>query len=156
MERINKFYIIIGLVIAFGLFFVIAANADPSDEATTFTFSAPVEIPGQVLPPGTYLFKLANNDADLNVVQIFNSDGTRLYATLQTVPTERARPTSHTVITLAEQAAAPDALLKWFYPGRLTGNEFMYPGHEETQLAKHEQKTLVVRPEANTAVQAAE
>ena len=69
--RLNKSYIAIGLIIAFALFFELAAYADESDQATTITFSQPIQIPGQVLPAGTYLFKLASGD-DLNVVQIFN------------------------------------------------------------------------------------
>ena len=48
--KINKLYIAIGLVIAFGLFFEFAAHADEANEATTITFSAPIQIPGQVLP----------------------------------------------------------------------------------------------------------
>src|SRR5260370_16443439 len=132
--KINKRYIAVGLIIAFSLFFGLAAHADESDEATKITFSEPIQIPGQILPAGTYLFKLASGD-DLNVVQIFNADRTVLYATLQTVTTERPEPTDHTVVALAEQGARqPDVLLKWFYPGRETGNEFLYPNHKEKEL----------------------
>ena len=37
------------------------AYADEWDQKTIFTFSAPVEIPGQVLGAGTYVFKLADS-----------------------------------------------------------------------------------------------
>jgi Protein of unknown function (DUF2911) len=142
--QINKLYIIAGLIIAFGLFYVLTARADESDRATTFTFNQPVQIPGQVLPAGTYVFKLANPDSVPNVVQIFNSDQTHLYATLETIPTDRQNPAGHTVITLAEQGAGkPDVLLKWFYPGNLTGNEFLYSDHREKELAHAEQRTIV-------------
>jgi hypothetical protein len=47
--NINKGYIAIGLIIAFGLFFELAAHADESDQATTITFSQPIQVPGQVL-----------------------------------------------------------------------------------------------------------
>ncbi len=33
------------------------AKADAWDKETIVTFSSPVEVPGQVLPPGTYVFK---------------------------------------------------------------------------------------------------
>ena len=49
--RINKLYIILGMLIAFGVFFELAAHADEANEATTITFSAPVQIPGRVLQP---------------------------------------------------------------------------------------------------------
>jgi len=126
--KINKSYIAIGLIIAFTLFFELAAHADESDQATTITFNQPIQIPGQVLAAGTYLFKLVDSNSNQNIVQVFNADRTVLYATLQTIATERQEPTGHTVVTLAKQGAGqPDALLKWFYPGRETGNEFLYP-----------------------------
>ncbi len=142
--KIHRTYIIVGLIIAFAAFFEIAAHADESDLATTITFSQPVQIPGQVLPAGTYLFKLADSNSSQNLVQVFNADRTVLYATLQTIATERQEPTGHTMIALAEQGAGqPDALVKWFYPGREIGNEFEYPGQKEKELAQDKQQTIV-------------
>jgi len=142
--KTNKLYIVVGLIIAFSLFSELAAHADESDQATTITFNQPIQIPGQVLPAGTYLFKLANIDSGRDFVQIFNSDRTHIYATLQTIPTDRHDPSGQTVITLAEQGAGkPDVLLKWFYPGNLTGNEFLYSDQKEKELAHAEQKNIV-------------
>ena len=142
--KISKRYIAVGMIIAFTLFFELAAHADESNQATTITFSQPIQIPGQILPAGTYSFKLLDSNSDPNVVQIFNSDQTHLYATLQTVETERQDPTGDTAITLAEQGGGkPDALLKWFYPGRDTGHEFVYSGQQEKQLAQDTQQTIV-------------
>jgi len=142
--KTNKLYIVVGLIIAFSLFSELAAHADESDQATTLTFNQPIQIPGQVLPAGTYLFKLANSDSGRDLVQIFNSDRTHIYATLQTIPTDRHDTTGQTVITLAEQGAGkPDVLLKWFYPGNLTGNEFLYSDQREKELAHAEQQIIV-------------
>ena len=152
--KIHKLYIAIGMVIAFALFFEFAAHADETDQATIITFSQPVQIPGKVLPAGSYLFKLAESDADLNVVQIFSADRTKLYATLQTVSTDRLEPTGNTMVALAEQGAGqPEVLLKWFYPGRDIGNEFLYSKHEEKELAQDKQHN-VVADEPNAAVAA--
>jgi hypothetical protein len=142
--KINKGYIAVGLIIAFTLFFELAAHADEADQSTTITFSAPVQVPGQVLPAGSYLFKLVSRDSDLNTVQIFNADRTVLYATFQTIPTDRREPTGDTVIALAKQGGGqPDALLKWFYPGDDTGHEFVYPKEKEKELAQDQQQTVV-------------
>ena len=142
--KINKGYIVVGLIIAFSLFFELAAHADESDQSTTITFSQPIQIPGQVLPAGAYLFKLEDSNSNQNIVQVFNANGTVLYATLQTIATERQEPTGHTMVALAEQGAGqPDALLKWFYPGRETGNEFVYPKQKEKELAQDKQQTIV-------------
>ena len=148
--KINKGYIAVGLIIAFSLFFELVAHADEFDQSTTITFSEPIQIPGQVLPAGTYLFKLANSNSDRNIVQIFNADRTVLYATLQTVATDRPEPTDHTVVALAEQGTEqPDVLLKWFYPGRETGNEFLYPKQKEEELAQDKQQTIVANRPTN-------
>jgi hypothetical protein len=145
--KINKSYIAVGLIIAFALFFELGAHADESDLASTIRFSQPVQIPGQVLPAGTYLFKLADGNTDQNVVQIFNADRTVLYATLQTIAADRPEPADDTVVAVAEQGAGqPDALLKWFYPGRETGNEFLYPKQKEKELAQDKQETIVANP----------
>jgi hypothetical protein len=141
--KINKSYIAVGLIIALSLFFGLAAHADEADESTTITFSQPIQIPGRVLHGGTYVFKLASTD-DLNVVQVFNADRTVLYANLQTIATERSEPTDDTVVALAEQGAGqPDVLLKWFYPGRETGKEFLYPQQKEKELAQDKQQTVM-------------
>jgi hypothetical protein len=142
--KINRGYIAVGLIIAFTLFFELAAHADEWDQATTMTFNEPIQIPGQVLPAGTYVLKLASRDSDLNTVQIFNSDRTVVYGTFQTIPTDRREPTGNTVIDLAKQGSGqPDALLKWFYPGDSTGHEFVYPKEKEKELAQDQQEAIV-------------
>jgi len=140
--KIHKSYIAVGMIIAFTLMFELAAHADESDQATKITFSQPIQVPGQVLPAGTYLFKLVNSD-ELNTVQIFSPDGTQLYATLQTVPTDNGQVAGDTTVTLAEQGSGkPDVLLKWFYPGNETGHEFVYSHDLEKQIAQDRQQTV--------------
>jgi hypothetical protein len=143
--RINKFYIAIGMIIALGLFLEVAAHADERNQETTITFSAPVQIPGQVLPAGTYRFELADPDnGDLDLVHISNADGTVLYATLQTVPTEGADPSGEPVVTLATaESSAPDFLVKWFYPGNTTGHKFIYSTQQEREIAHATQETFL-------------
>jgi hypothetical protein len=140
--RTNKFFFLVGFVLTAILFAEIATHADEADQATKITFSKPVEIPGQVLAPGTYLFELVDFN-EQNLVEVFNADKTHLYATVQTNPTERLEPTGNTAITLAEEPGRPDALLKWFYPGNTSGHEFVYSKHEEQQLAQDRQHTIV-------------
>jgi hypothetical protein len=141
--RIHKFCIVLGLLIAFGFFFELAAHADESNELIKITFSAPVQIPGQVLPAGTYAFQRANDD-DLDLFQIFNADRTVLLATIQTVPTEGREPADDTTITLAEQQSGnPPLLVRWFYPGRITGHEFIYSKEQEHEIAQARQETFV-------------
>jgi len=144
--KIHKTSIVIGLIVAFAAFFELTAHADELDQSTILTFSQPIQLPGQVLPAGTYLFTLTSSDADRNLVQIFNSDHTHLYGMFQTIPTERRSSTGDPAITFAEQGSGnPDALLKWFYPGRRTGHEFVYSSRQEKELARDTQETVLAR-----------
>jgi hypothetical protein len=153
--RTNKLTVLIGMLIAtiaFTLTFGVLGHADEYDQSTTMTFSAPIQIPGnKVLPSGTYLFKLADSGAERNVAQIFNSEGTQLYATVLAIPTDRQEPTDNTEVTVAELGPGrPDAFLTWFYPGRLTGHEFIYSRHEAQVLAQDRRQTIAVNPQAAT------
>ena len=141
--KIHKLYIVLGLMIALGVFFELAAHADDTNEFTKITFGAPVQIPGRVLPAGTYIFQQAEPNDDLNLIQIFNADRTTLYATLQTVAAVRSQATGDTSITLAEPENGYPALVKWFYPGRLDGHEFVYTRQQEQGIAQAKHETFV-------------
>src|ERR1700674_1957398 len=113
------------------------AAADESDQKTIFTFSGPVEIPGQVLSAGTYVFKLADSSSDRNIVQVFNKDETNLYGTFLAIPDYRIKPAGKTIITFEERpAGSPEAVKAWFYPGENYGRDFVYPKPKATALAK--------------------
>lgn len=147
--KINKGYIAVGLIIAFALFFELGAHADESDESTTMTFNQPIQIPGKVLPAGSYLFELADHGEEPNVVQVFSSDRTVLYGTFLTNSTQRQEPAGDTTITLAEpESGGTPVLVKWFYPGRDIGNEFMYSKQTERELARDRQQTIVAGEES--------
>lgn len=110
------------------------AKADEWNKRTVVTFNEPVEIPGIVLLPGTYVMKLADSPSDRDVVQVFNQREDRVYATVMAIPVYRDKPTSHTVITFEERrAGVPEAIKDWYYPGDLRGQEFVYP-HDGTVI----------------------
>ena len=123
-----------------------SARADEWDQATKITFSQPVQIPGRVLPAGTYWFVLFDSSSDRNTVQVFSADRSMLYGTFHTVATESATIPDNTAITFAErQQTQPETIVSWFYPGEATGHEFLYPKQEERELAQAKQHTVVAK-----------
>ncbi len=113
------------------------ASADEWDQKTIFTFSGPVEIPGQVLSAGTYVFKLADSSSNRNVVQVFSKDESHLYGTFLAIPDRRLRPAGKPIITFDETpAGSPEAVRAWFYPGDDYGHQFVYPKPKAVTLAK--------------------
>ena len=144
MKRITvvKSFASILFVLAF-LALLPVAHADQANQETKVTFSQPVQIPGRVLPAGTYVFVLPEEINDHFEVRIFNADRTMLVATLLTISAERSRPTDNTVFGFAERGSAqPEAIVTWFYPGETTGHEFLYPKQVEKELASAKQVTI--------------
>jgi len=126
-----------------GAAFTPSAKADDYDKKTIVTFSGPVEIPPvhitgmRILPAGTYVFKLLNSSSNRHIVQIFNRDQTKIYATILAIPNYRLVPKDKTVITFNEGVRGqPEAIRAWFYPGANWGEEFVYPKTKAVELAK--------------------
>ncbi len=135
------------------LAFAPSAQADDVDRRTVVTFSGPVEIPGVhlagwgVLPAGTYVFKILDSQSDRHIVQIFNADETQIYATILAIPNYRLKATDKTVITFRERPAGqPEALRAWFYPGKNSGDEFVYPKAKALELAKVSNEPVLFTP----------
>jgi len=125
-------------LLAFALTPGLKAGNDVWDKKTTMTFSQPFEIPGgQVLPAGTYVFKLLDSPYDRDIVQIFNEDQTHVYATILAIPNYRLKVREHTIVNFAERAAgSPQAIKAWSHPGERYGQEFVYPKARAVELAK--------------------
>lgn len=126
------------------------AAADDWNRKTVITFSAPVEVPGvgaQVLPAGTYVFKILDSLSDRHIVQIFNKEETHLYTTILAIPNYRLKTTDKTVMTFRERPIGkPESLRAWFYPGRQWGEEFVYAKSRAIELAKEVGQPVLATP----------
>lgn len=130
-----------------GAAFAPIASASEDNQEILVTFDQSVEIPGAVLPAGSYRFVLLDTVSDRSVVQIFSSDWKKLFATEMTVPSERAELADRPTFNFAERdSSKPQALVTWFYPGEMTGHEFLYPKQEEKELAHDKQQIVTASP----------
>jgi LPXTG-motif cell wall-anchored protein len=134
------------------LLVVPAATADNWNNKTVITFSGPVEVPGsgaQILPAGTYVFKLVDNQSNRHIVQIFDKDETHVFTTILAISNLRLKTTNKTVITFAERPAGqPEALKAWFFPGQEYGAEFVYAKSRALELAKETNEPVLSTPVA--------
>src|SRR5204862_769013 len=118
--------------------------ADQWDKKTIVTFNAPVEVPGKVLPAGTYVFKLLDSASNRNIVQIYDKDEKQLLATILALPDYRLKPSDKPVITFEERpSGSPEAIKAWFYPGELYGQQFVYPHDRAVALAKRSNQPVL-------------
>jgi hypothetical protein len=128
----------LALGIALTAMFVVAAHAQQTEtnNKTILTFDQPVEVPGMVLPAGSYTFQLMDTPStDHHIVQIFDKGGSKLITTVLAVNESRTAATDKTVTTFYEvPAGKPQALHVWYYPGRTVGQGFVYPKTRATEL----------------------
>jgi hypothetical protein len=121
-----RIFLVAGLAVLLSTTLIQSAAAGVLDgNRTVVTFSQSVEVPGLVLPPGTYVFEQV---AGLqHVVRILSADESHVYATLETLPEQLPNPVEKPTFTFEERTTgAPQAIQSWFSPGSSTGEEFLY------------------------------
>jgi hypothetical protein len=112
------------------------ATASQWDKKTIVTFSDAVEIPGQVLEPGTYVFKLLDSPSNRNIVQVWTEGEDHLIATILAVPDDQPQANDKSVFNLEQFSGdSTVALRSWFYAGEKSGQRFVYPNYPTTEVA---------------------
>jgi hypothetical protein len=113
------------------------AVATDHDKLTYLTFSGPVQVPGATLPAGSYQFRLASPDLNREILLVASRDGKEVYAMFYTTPSlRRDRVTGDPVILFLEAGPGVKPPIRgWFYPGELTGYEFVYSKKQARSFA---------------------
>ncbi|HYK90719.1 MAG TPA: hypothetical protein VE398_18245 [Acidobacteriota bacterium] len=108
------------------------AKADAYDWDTYLTFSAPVELPGLVLAPGKYEFRILDRTGSGYLVGVLNARGDYMEV-VQAEADYRTNTTDQTVVNLEKRHPGwPEAIKSWFYPDENYGVEFVYPKRADT------------------------
>jgi hypothetical protein len=152
---ISRFSRRIAAVVALAWVVAIIGFSQPVDHRTYFTFSAPIDLPGVALPPGKYLFRIANPESSARVGQVLSADGTRPYAMFFTLPVTRGEPSPEPAVQFMETSAGvPPAIRAWWDPGERLGREFVYPKEQARRLARSSnQPVLTTKAETTTVEQ---
>jgi hypothetical protein len=124
-------------------------RADNWDKKTVVTFNQDVEIPGQILPAGTYVFKLFSSNSDRTIVQVWSQGESQLLATLITAgdsyPNQSGKPYFVLDWTGTDEGYPP-ALVSWFFAGTDEGRDFIYNGYSTTRMV-YSQASYQSQPE---------
>ena len=116
-------------VVLLGVLATSATEANFDTRRTTyFTFSGAVQMPGVVLPAGTYIFEVVNPNSSSDVVSVVSRDRKKVYLMQLTRFVERARTGNlKATIALGETSAGNPPPVKAWYPQFETrGREFIY------------------------------
>ena len=127
------------------------AEAQPADYRTHFTFSAPVTLPGQTLPAGTYIFRLADPSGSRKIINVLSEDGRRSLAMLHTIPNQASKAPQDAEIRFMEtDAQTPPPIKTWWYAGKSIGYEFIYPREQALRLAKATREPILTTAKDTT------
>jgi len=142
---------IISIVLAavlLALLLPVKARADEWDKKTVVTFDQDVQIPGQVLPAGTYVFKLFGSNSDRYIVQVWTEGESQLVATLVTAGDSYPNPSGKAYFVLdvtGTEEGYPPVVSSWFFAGSDEGRDFIYSGYSTSQIIEDE--TTPVEPD---------
>lgn len=140
-----------GIALAGGIL-TVRAHADEWDKMTLLTLDEPTQVYDTYLAPGTYMFKLASDQSDREIVQIFNKDRSHLINTIIAFPAYRVFPTGDTQISYWETPpGTAKAVRTWFYPGDNFGQEFRYPANLRQVAAVTPLPAIAPAPPASEA-----
>lgn len=146
---------LLSVLAATGLFFFFANTARAQwvpqwNQKLTLTFDNPVEIPGHVLEPGTYVFELGLGDTSQyeNIVRVYDKERNHLYGMFLTIPDHRLTRSNKPILEFKEVPPGnPEAIYAWFYPDHKTGHEFVYPKSEAMRLARENNQPVASMPD---------
>ena len=125
----RRFVRFAGLLGVLGVLVSSASTASADWSRTYFTFSAPVRLPGVLLPAGTYVFDRASI-IDPTIVRVTDRNTSKLYLMAFTRTVERRLDGKlDTTVTLGEAVkGAPRPISVWFPQGETRGHQFIYEG----------------------------
>src|SRR5215468_7669896 len=136
----RKHFVLITIALLLALSLGTGAKADDWDKKTIVTFDQDVEIPHQVLPAGTYVFKLFRSSSDRFIVQVWDGSESQLLATLITVGDSYPNPSGKAYFVLDTSGTGegyPPAVVSWFFAGSDEGRDFIYPGYSTTRMIEN-------------------
>jgi len=130
------------------------ANADQWNKKTYINTTRSIEVPGAVLPPGRYVFKLMDSPSNRHIVQTLNDRENHVYSTNLAIPKQRMQPADNTILTFYEMpGGGPEPVRSWFYPGDTIGQEFSYPKRRAVEISRMTRENVPMLAEARSDVE---
>lgn len=125
----------IGTLLALGV--SAAAFGQGLQTKSTLTVTDPVEVPGAILQPGTYVVKVVENTNNRNIVQFTDVAESKVFAAALCTPhVGAAQEPNTTYVYFPNHANGGKALRTWFAPNDRFGQDFVYPHERAVELAR--------------------
>jgi hypothetical protein len=136
------------------------AENTPVEKRTSFTIAEPVEVPGAILKPGSYVIRLKSSATEHNVLQLFSvlqilsPDTSKVFATVVSMPDYNLPPPDNAVFSYFERGAGhPRTMKAWWYPApNQYGEQFFYPRPQALVIANNAKGGVLSLPAEMSAV----
>jgi hypothetical protein len=110
-------------------------RADDSVRQATVTIHSPEQVPGSVLPAGTYLFKQTGMQSGWAIVQIYSKDGSALVTTILAYPNPKVASNGQNVVVYpANGLGSIPAMEGFVFTGDSIVEQFAYPKAAADQI----------------------
>lgn len=108
-------------------------GAEPERKAV-IAIQSPMEIPGSVLQPGSYVFKQSGAQNGWTIVQIYNESESTLVTTVIAYPNSKLTSNGDTVMTYSAPGSNGQVLEAVTFPGDTAPDQFAYPAAEADRI----------------------
>jgi hypothetical protein len=110
-------------------------RADDSVRQATVTIQSPEQVPGSVLPAGTYVFKQTGMQSGWAIVQIYSKDGSALVTTILAYPNPKVASNGQNVVVYPANGLGNIPAMEGFvFTGDSTVEQFAYPKAAADQI----------------------
>jgi hypothetical protein len=110
-------------------------RADDSVKQATVTIQSPEQVPGSVLPAGTYVFKQTGMQSGWAIVQIYSKDGSALVTTILAYPNAQVLSNGQNfVVYPVTGSGSVPAMEGIVFAGDSTVQQFAYPEATADQI----------------------
>ena len=112
-----------------------AVRADDPAQQATVTIQSPEQVPGSVLPAGTYMFRKTGAQSGWVIVQIYSKDGSALVTTILAYPNAKVASNGQNfVVYPANGLGSIPAMEGIVFTGDSTVEQFAYPKSAADQI----------------------
>jgi hypothetical protein len=132
---------------------LVMAAAAPAERKSVLEVREPLEVPGRVLEPGSYVVRLraepqqANVSRVLSLVEILDRTETNVLARVYSLPDYNQPPEGKPLFTFYDRGAGqPKALSTWFHPSVEYGEQVVYPTEQAAAIAKATRQNVLSMP----------
>ncbi len=118
-------YSLLLVLVSLAVFVTVPAFAQ-QDSVINVHVDKAVAIPGYVLLPGDYVFRLADTNSYPDFVEISTADGSRTFGFIRVFEAKREHASGDKMIISQPDAAGLQRIKSWYFPGETYGYRFIY------------------------------